>query len=71
MVGQENAYFWLYPIYPAHTPPRLNQLRLLMANIALGSIMPNLAYTVVAPGMKPKAGNQTRDCTVSSGRFYH
>jgi hypothetical protein len=70
-VSQANTYFLLYPIYPAHPPPRPNRLRSLIANIALGSIMPNLAYIVVALGMKPKAGNQTQDRTVTSARFYH
>jgi hypothetical protein len=30
---------------------------LLIAKIALGNIMPNLAFIVVAQGMKPKARN--------------
>ncbi len=44
----------LYPIFPAHSPPRPNRLRSLIEK-ALGSITPKLAIIVVARGMKPEA----------------
>jgi hypothetical protein len=55
-VGQANAYFRLYTIYPTHTPPHPNQLRSLIANIALGSITPNLAYIVVTKSLQHHNG---------------
>ncbi len=50
-------YFWLYLIYPTHTPPHPNRLCSLFANNALQSITSKLAYIMVAHGMKPMAGN--------------
>ncbi len=66
----ERLFLALSGLPRTHTP-RPNRLRLLIANIALGSITPKLAYIVVAQGMKPKAGNQTRDCTFISILQYH
>jgi hypothetical protein len=42
--------------YPAHIPPRPSWLRLLVTNIALGSITPKLTYILVVQGPEPQMG---------------